>query len=214
MEITSERAMMLIDLREIIKSSLGYELGYSHPYGSFTSDQDDFILFDILDSEDSEPEQKQTEPLLLARGDFIRHEHGIFTEEGKRKYPLHDDKVEKFLQEVDQALLDGRLYFDPEVEKIIDSVKFIVRKKVDNRFSVRIIRETQETGFCRTLEEIQRDSNQFNILKTRNSLDSSSLSKEKKAKLINLATQEQWEYTTLLKIIKEEWPENFKKPIL
>jgi len=158
MKITSERASSLVDLACVIKANLNYQIGYTHPCGSFTNPEDDFVLFDIVSKSDAHLlgiTRTQFEPMLIAREDLERHEHGIFTEEFPNDYCLHDDRVRAFLEEVDQALLDGKIFFDPEIERKVGNATFKIRKKINGKFDVTVIEESTTTSFQRTLTELK-----------------------------------------------------------
>lgn len=146
MQITSEQASMLIDLVDAIKIELGYSIGYTHPCGSFTSLMNDFVLFDTL-----------TEPELVAREDMERREAGIFVEESPNDFLLHDDRVEDFLKEINEAIANGLIFFDPEVKKVIDNKTYEIKRKADGRFSVWVIDAHTETGFTRSIRELQKE---------------------------------------------------------
>jgi len=181
MKITEEQVTLLVDLTTVIELNLGYKIGYTHPCGSFTSPEDDFVIFDTLTEEDAGylGLEGGGKPQLVAREDYERRQAGIGVQEGPNQFCLHDDKVEDLLKEINEALMSGRIFFDPVLEKKIGYKTFRIAKRADGCFNVRVMSETRESGCTQTLEELQRLS------------------------------QYDSEKQQALELIKKEWPEAF-----
>lgn len=176
MEITSEQITMLTELSTVIRLKLGYKIGYTHPCGSFTSPEDDFVIFDRWGKEDADYlglTDALHPPQLVAREDSARHmvdvDFSIEDENGKRatalpigvvekpnQFCLHDAKVEALLKEINDALMTGKIFFDPEIERKIGYKTYKIKKRADDRFNVRVIDDVGETGFTRTIKELQK----------------------------------------------------------
>lgn len=122
MIITKEQAQTLSDLSNQIQDQYGLIIGYSNPAVPAPPMRDaDFIIFEHPDHEDLHCFHKddiQTRPL------------GPYMVRVLPSEPEHDQKVEDLIARINDDLLEGKIWFDPGVEREVEGLTISVTKRV------------------------------------------------------------------------------------
>lgn len=123
MQITRSTAAMFIELSPQISKTLGIHIGYIHPRIAFVQDDTQFVIRETTQTE-TEPEPTDFEDNISTAAEiqFIhvsdlhyRRDNGIFShwvDEIKS-----DNKVQTLIDQVNQAILDGKLILSPGVTR-------------------------------------------------------------------------------------------------
>lgn len=168
MKLTRQQQKMLMALQTVIEVEWGIRIGYSCPMGSFTSPEDDYLVFE-------EPRNGQTtffqsendwEPSLYHRADVpIESESGLSTRECPQDFPLHDEEVEKFWARIQDALLSGELYHEPGFTRYFDyqgdRIEICCLLQANGCYRLDVTDNFRDTvrrsGKIRTLEQLKKD---------------------------------------------------------
>jgi hypothetical protein len=122
MIITKQQAQLLADLSGQIQDKYGIIIGYSNPALRPSPTMDaDFIIFESPDVK---------ELVCYYKDDIKTQPLGPYMVRVLPNNPEHDEKVEGLLSRINGDILDGKIWFDPGVEREVDGLKISVTKKV------------------------------------------------------------------------------------
>lgn len=117
---------MLTELLSQIRDELGVGIGYSHPFiGHHVESEDEFVIFEGPNLGEEDNAQ------LLFRDDveFSYQDQLVYSRIAQ--FPEHDEKVEGLLTEIDEAILDGRIWFDPGCIRKVEDYTFDIIMRGD-----------------------------------------------------------------------------------
>jgi hypothetical protein len=121
MIITKQQAQLLSDLAGQIQDKYGLIIGYSNPTLPSPPMQDaDFIIFENPDFEDLH---------CFHKDDIKTQPMGPYMVRVLPREPEHDEKVENLIGRINTDLLDGVIWFDPGVVRVVDGLEVSVTKK-------------------------------------------------------------------------------------
>ncbi len=120
MIITKEQAQLLADLVGQIQEKYGLILAYSDPtLPTPPLNYADFIIIKNIDDDLH----------CFYKDDVQISSLGPHAVRVTLAEPEHDEKVEKLIDRINNDILDGKLWFDPGVIRIVDELEISVTKK-------------------------------------------------------------------------------------
>lgn len=126
MEITHEQVSLLEEMFGKL-GKLGIKLGYLRPNLAVLNEDCEFIV--RLPMGEYEVAQ------LLHKDDIIIRTEGNILVHEPVEDPKHDDQVQSLLDTINEALLEGEIYFDPAVTRQVDGfgeIHIVQRDLTDN----------------------------------------------------------------------------------
>ena len=124
MLIDRQKAIMLVEIAFKIKEHLNINIGYISNSIIALGPGCEFII--------REPISEEDELQLLYIKDLILEQHGDVVQHWVEDVQ-HDHKCEELFQKIDDAVLDGKITFDPGITRTIDGVEInITRRELPN----------------------------------------------------------------------------------
>lgn len=120
MIITKEQAQLLADLAAQIQEKYGLIIGYSNPQLPTPMYDADFIIYDNPELEDLR---------CFHKDDVKTQPHGTYLIKILPQEPEHDYQVEGLLTRINNDLLEGKIWFDPGLSKVVDGMEISVTKR-------------------------------------------------------------------------------------
>lgn len=159
MLINQSQANLLHTLLDEIETQLGIKLGYSSVWGSFVSDNDDFVIYEegYFHEREGYPDAEITSIHLVHRQDFEQNGF-ILVQENPSQFPLHDQECENFWKKLHFALEYGDIKRNPKHSKDFGNITIKVIKMANERFDILIKTPGHSLGMMVTLEEFQEDT--------------------------------------------------------
>jgi len=208
MKLTSQQSDLIHSLTVVVEEKWGIKVGYTCPAGAFLDSDDQFIIYDSQ-IEGTLFEDCDWETQLLHHQDIVIEWAGeegfasVLVKTTPREFPLHDDKVEKFWERINNALLSGEIAFEPGFTRTIDGVCYEITKKADHRFDIQIKTPGQTTGFRNSAAELLERRQQSLARPRRDS--QKTLELKIPVEILQRMQTEDQRILTAIRLAEEEW---------
>lgn len=159
MQLSPNQESTINTLLPLIEYLWGTKIGYFGPFGAFLSADDIFVLYDnrnpqavyafstgdgpepvhdchLIHHSDLQTEQGSAPFQVTTNKGTVNKSIPCLVRADKPEHCLHDDLVQEFLDKIDNALLEGELYFPPVYETEYVGYPLTVKQIDPETFSV------------------------------------------------------------------------------